>query len=258
MKRKYSLFPFRSQNIPLLLVLFFLIISSCGVPTIILFNAAEVITDAGAKTITIVHNSSNDALPSVKFIGYEVYYKLYKSSDIDKRAEDKNYITDTSARVPSTSVLTSKNFLKLKVVNFSADENKFNDTTDTPNVAINSSNQRVILDFGVSNPSEYSYTAGTTGEFYGYQALLINQNNSTEVLHRNLNTTTKPFFDTQTNTSFSSSDYDVRKMISSFNNDTLELVIAVIPYGINLANVQVVYGNIAISEDVTLDYGSTP
>ena len=241
----------------ILLTIFFTTISSCGIPTVTLFESAQITTDVGKKTITITHNSTNDNIQSAQFLGYEIYYKLYKESNTTTRASDKNYITDTVARIPSPSVLTTKNFLKIKTINFNIQEKKFNDITDTPTISIADNNSTIILDFGISSPSEYTYTSGS-GNLYGYQALLINQNNSTEILQRNLNTNTKSFFNTISEKSFNSSDYDIRKMISSFNDDTLELIIAIIPYGVNLSNIQVLYGNIAISEDITLNYGQIP
>lgn len=231
-------------------------LSSCGIPSIKLFEGAILSSDGGAGIIKLTHNTGNDSVPSAQFLGYEIYYKLYLTTETDLISSDLDYITDTD-RVPSPTVLTTKNFLRIKLVNYDTNSQNFNDITNTPNLEIEAGAQSILLDFGRSELEDEIYRSGNN-ETYGYQALLI-QGGNYSILHRNFDTDSSSFFIAQSGDNFNDEIYDIKKMISNFASDeNLEIVIAVLPYGIDLSTVKVIYGTINVSNSIPLEYTARP
>lgn len=252
-RKKYSL--------TVILIFLCMYITTCGISDIPLYDSASII-EIAPGVIKVSHNANSDQT----FIGYHVYYKLYDSADITTISADKSYITDTT-KYPSITTITGKGYRELVTVKFTG--TTFIATEKTLKPQIKTSPKTYYFDFSAGTQVYNGKSTLTSTNFiYGinenksYQALLIEEDTgTTTILHRMLNEGQfKPFFDTQTQPSYSSSDPDVASMIgTTFSpGDKINIVLAVIPYGVDFITVQKIYGDIVLSSETNLDYTIVP
>lgn len=250
-----------SRNIILIIFLGVILqsnIISCGISDVPSFLPASIsVTTPGV--IAISHNTKNT---SDSFAGYEVYYKLYLTDNITTISSDRSYITDT-IRKPTPSIITGRKFRKLIPVSFNGAEFTSLEFSQVPLLkpANKSSSITYYIDFSAGtavysgNVESSTFISGSNDEV-GYQALLLDNANTT-FIHRQFNNNSfNSFFDTKINTSYSVSDNDISSMIGSdFDyGDELLIVLAVLPYGIDFNATQRVYGDIVVSSNTTFDY----
>ncbi len=264
-------------SISILFIFSIFILTSCGLTSVRFLFQSATITDA---TVTgprfrIEHNTENNE----GFLGYEVYYKLYKkqstSTEIDQVQKDRDFLMDSAiAQVPRTILNTDfRPLVRVDLVNDSfeiVDVNPFFQPKVFGDI--------LYIDF--SGFSHVSQVLDNTSEFNDnegnrirqYEMILYDDNESLSTfhfVHRSLSdTSTASFFspysandsDLKVMTSFAESDIELvnNNMQYLFSSVSIELVIAVLPVGIDIANLQKIYGLIAVSYPLDIDWSENP
>ncbi len=217
-----------------------LFVFSCGIPTLQFFLSSRIVV--GPSDFTVTHNSGNNTLPNLAFYGYQLYYKLYKVGDTDTPTSDRDYLTEED-RVPSPTVLNARRFRRIKLVEFNEETNEFESRNPDDSVfTIDSSSDEFILNFTTGD-------VRGAGDNRGNQAK-IEYNSATYILHRPLRSdATTSFFGTF---SFPTSkdDDDIKSMIPTYvDGEDLEVLIAILPRGLELSSGRLTYGIITVASD---------
>lgn len=254
-----------------LLVVLLAALSGCGISSSVsLFPA--IVTDTNQGFIQIEHNTSNQMR---EFKGYNVYYKLYKSGTTATQNADRNYITD-STRPPLESTLTTRNFrplYKFSTSDVLEAQQKPHIVPDLQNLA---QSYTVYIDYSAANSvysplrtqgaevladDDYVYTAGGGDRYYNMLMVIYNGGSVQKrlFLKRDTASPQKSFFQ-YPGQQYSASDADIKAMIGSSyaNGDQLEIIFAVIPYGIDFTAASITYGAITMSKANRLEYDRRP
>ncbi len=217
-----------------------LFVFSCGLPTLQFFLNAEI--TVSPNSFTVSHNPGNNSLPNLAFYGYQLYYKFYSVGDTENPASDRDYLTEED-RVPSPTVLTARRFRRIKLVEFNEDTNEFESRNPDDSVFTIASSPEFILNFTTGD------VLGA-GDNLGNQAKIEYNNATSYILHRTLSgDATTSFFGTFS-VPTKDSDDDIKSMIPEYvDGENLEVVIAVLPRGLEISSARLTYGIITVASD---------
>ncbi len=247
-------------------LLIVIIFNGCGLSNITSLNSAS-IERVEEGVIRINHNTSNIN----NFLGYNIYYKFYNSADASLLQSDKNYITD-STKQPSSSILTTRKFKLIQIVTINPNTLVVTNTNTVPHITpLRESLDQpyvVYIDFSegkavypLRETISNSIFSQPNGNEFHVILIKANENNQTSIIRRDhsVNTTPKGFFNSKTMSSYSKKDFDIKTMMKNFkSDDTIQIIFAILPYGIDYVQGQKIYGEISISPEMTIQYKNTP
>lgn len=245
------------------------LLTTCGISNITPLNSAIVTYNRTNGWVKIEHNTGQN--PNA-FKGYNIYYKLYVPGDTLSQNADRDYLTDVK-RAPNESLLTTRNFSP--IYRFSPSDNSklpIQKTHISPDIKNISKQHTVYIDISATKSTYIPLRAGGTenesrnilkNNQYQYDgknnALLIEYNNAiqkVEFLKRDT-TDNKGFFGTE---EYKATDSDIKKMLGKkkLPEEELEIVFAIISYGIDFSITAITYGPIALTQPLDLNYKRSP